>query len=75
MESGNNAKKRLVLNKKNKRQTDSKHTQLTLCVESEFMENVEECLDARTPEKYIISNFDETSETENSDTDDELMSL
>ena len=36
------------------------------------MENVEECLDPITPEKYIISNFNETSETEDSDTDDKL---
>ena len=28
-----------------------------LCAESEFVENVEECLDVITPEKYIISNL------------------
>ena len=33
-----------------------------LCANSEFVENVEECLDVITPEKYIISNFNETSE-------------
>ena len=38
-------KKRLVLNKKSKR-----HTQVTLCIEPEFMENVEEYLAAITPE-------------------------
>ena len=32
-----------------------------LCVDHEFMENVEEHLDAITPEKWIISNFNETS--------------
>ena len=48
---------------------------MTLCVESEFMENVEECLDVMTPEKYTISNFNETSETEDSDTYDEVTSL
>ena len=45
------------------------------CVKSEFMGTVEECLDAITPEKYITSNFNETSETEDSDTDDKVMSL
>ena len=72
MKSGRNAKKGLVLNKKIKRQTDSKHNQVTLCVESELMKNVEECLDPTTPKKYIISNFNKTSETEDSDTDDKL---
>ena len=43
-------------------QTDSKHTQVTLGAESEFAENVEECLDIITSEKYIISNFNDTSE-------------
>ena len=33
-----------------------------LCADSEFVENVEECLDVITPEKYIISNFNETGE-------------
>ena len=33
-----------------------------LCAESEFVENVEEYLDVITTEKYIISNFNETSE-------------
>ena len=43
-------------------QTDSKHTQVMLCAESEFVENVEECLNVITLEKYITSNFNETSE-------------
>ena len=55
--------------------TDSKHTQVTLCAGSEFAENVEEYLDVITPEKYIISNFRETSEFQDSDTNDEFMSL
>ena len=46
-----------------------------VCVESKFIENAEECLDAITPQKYIISKFNETSEIEDSDTDDEVMSL
>ena len=46
-----------------------------VCVESEFIENAEECLDAITPQKYIISKFNETSEIEDSDTDYEVMSL
>ena len=33
-----------------------------LCAESEFEENFEERLDVITPEKYIISNSNETSE-------------
>ena len=33
-----------------------------LCAESEFVENVEECLNVITLEKYITSNFNETSE-------------
>ena len=40
-----------------------------LCVESEFMENIEKCLDAITPKKYIISNLNETRETEDRDTE------
>ena len=48
---------------------------MMLCTEPEFVENVEECLDLITPEKYIISNFNETSEIQNSDTNDEFMSL
>ena len=56
-------------------QTDSEHTQVMLCVESEFIENAAECLDAITPQKCIISKFNETSEIEDSDTDDEVMSL
>ena len=39
------------------------------------MENVEQYLDAITTEKYIISNFNETSETDGSDRDDEVRSL
>ena len=56
-------------------QTDSEHTQVMLSVESEFIENAAECLDAINPLKYIISKFNETSEIEDSDTDDEVMSL
>ena len=55
MKSGSNTKKFLVFEEQGI-QTDSEHTQVTrstLCVESEFMENVEECLDAMTPEKYM----------------------
>ena len=32
-------------------QTDSKYFQVMLCVESAFMQNVEECLNAITPQK------------------------
>ena len=46
-----------------------------LCAESEFAENVEEHLDVITPEKYITSNFNETSEIQDSDTNDKFMSL
>ena len=35
---------------------------MTQCAESEFVKNVEECVDLMTPEKYIISNLNETSE-------------
>ena len=35
---------------KQETQTDSKDTQMTLCGESELVENVEECLDVITPE-------------------------
>ena len=48
---------------------------MTLHVEPQFMENVEEYLDAITPEKYIISNFNETSEAEDSDRDNEVTSM
>ena len=76
MESESNTKKAPSIKQKEQdTQTNSKHTHVTLCVESEFMENVEECLDVMTPEKYTISNFNETSETEDSDTYDEVMSL
>ena len=68
-------KPRVVLKKEQETLTDSKHTQVTLCAESEFAENVEEYLDVITPEKYIISNFSETSEFQDSDTNDEFMSL
>ena len=74
MESRNNIKKHLLLTEKRKAQTDSKYTQVTLCVDSKFMDNVEGCLDATAPEKYIILNFNETSEAEDSYTDSELMS-
>ena len=37
------------------------------------MENVEEYLDAITPEKYIISNFNEASE--DSDRDNEVANI
>ena len=40
---------------------------MPLCAKSEFIENVEEYLDAITSEKYIISNFNETRETDDSD--------
>ena len=46
-----------------------------LCAESEFVENVEECLHVIAPEKYIISNFNETIEIQDSDTNDEFISL
>ena len=76
MESESNTKKAPSIKQREQdTQTDSEHTLVTLCVESEFMENVEECLDVMTPEKYTISNFNETSETEDSDTYDEVMSL
>ena len=39
------------------------------------MENVEEYLQAITPKKYIISNFNETSKAEDSDRDDEVTSI
>ena len=64
-----------IKQKEQETQTDSKHTKVTLCVEPKFMENVEEYLDTITPEKYIISNFNETSETEDSDRDDEVTGL
>ena len=74
MESRNNIKKHLLLNEKRKAQTDSKYTHVTLCVESKFMDNVEGCLDATAPEKYIILDFNKTSKAEDSYTDSELMS-
>ena len=64
-----------IKQKEQETQNYLKHTQVMPCVESEFMGTVEECLDAITPEKYIISNFNETSETEDSDTVDKVMSL
>ena len=48
-----------IKQKEQETQTYSKHTQVTLCAESEFAENVEECLDLIIPEKYVISNFNE----------------
>ena len=57
MESGNNIKKHLLLNEKRKAQTDSKYTQVTLCVKSKFMDNVEGCLDATAPEKIHYFRF------------------
>ena len=39
-----------IKQKEQETQTHSKHTQVTLCIEPEFMENVEEYLDAITPE-------------------------
>ena len=48
---------------------------MTLRVDSKFMENIEEYLDVITPEKYIISNFDEIIEAEDSDRDDEVTSM
>ena len=51
-----------VKQKQQETQTDSKHTQVMLRAESEFVENVGECLDVIIPEKYTISNFNETSE-------------
>ena len=63
MENGSNTKKTPSIKQKQQQiQTNSKHTQMMLCAESEFVENVEECLDVITPEKYITSNFNETSE-------------
>ena len=63
MKSGSNTKKPPnIKQKEQEAQTDSKHTQMTLCAESEFAENAEEFLDVIDPEKYIISNFNETSE-------------
>ena len=49
-----------IKQKQQETHTDSKHTQVMLCTESEFVENVEEYLDVIAPEKYIISNFNET---------------
>ena len=46
-----------------------------LCAESEFEENFEEHLDVITPEKCIISNSNETSKIQDSDTNDDFMSL
>ena len=51
-----------VKQKEQETQTDSKYIQVTLCVESEFAENVQERLDVITPEKHIVSNFNEASE-------------
>ena len=56
IEGGRNTKKtkkkpRVVLKKEQETLTDSKHTQVTLCAESEFAENVEEYLDVITPRK------------------------
>ena len=63
MKSGNNTKKPpSIKQKEQETQTDSKHTQVMLWAASGFVENVEECLDVINPEKYIISNFNETSE-------------
>ena len=63
MKSGSNTKNPpSIKQKEQETQTDSKHTQVTLWAESEFAENVEECLDVIIPEKYIISNINETSE-------------
>ena len=63
MESGRNTKKTpSIKQNQQETQTDSKHIQVMLCANSEFVENVEECLDVITPEKYIFSNFNETSE-------------
>ena len=39
------------------------------------METFEEYLDAKFPEKYIISNFNETSDAEDSDRDNEGPSI
>ena len=52
----------IIKQKQQQTQTDAKLTQVMLCAESEFVENVEECLDVITPEKYIFSNFNKTSE-------------
>ena len=63
MKSGSNTKRPpSIKQKEQETQTDSKHTQATLWAESEFAENVEECLNVIIPEKYMISNFNETSE-------------
>ena len=56
-----------IKQKKQETQTGSKHTQVTPCAESQFMENVKECLDAITIEKCIMSNINETCETEDSE--------
>ena len=40
-----------IKQKEQETQTELKHTQVTLWIEPEFMENVEEYLDAITPEK------------------------
>ena len=53
---------RSIKQKQQETQADSKHTQVMLCAESEFVENIEEFLNVITPEKYIISNFNETNE-------------
>ena len=64
-----------IKQKEQETQTESKHTQVTQWTEPEFMENVEEYLQAITPKKYIISNFNETSKAEDSDRDDEVTSI
>ena len=48
---------------------------MTLRAESEFAENFGKRLDVITPEKYIISSSNETSEIQDSDANDEFMSL
>ena len=45
--------KKVASIKQREQETDSKHTYVILCVESEFMENVEECLDVITPDRKI----------------------
>ena len=50
-----------IKQKQQETQTNSKQTQVMLFAESEFVEYLE-CLDVITPEKYIISYFNETSE-------------
>ena len=76
MKNGSSTKKRIVLKQnRQKTQTDSKHTQVKLCVEPEFMENVEEYLNAITPQKTSFQIVNETSETEDINADDKLMSL